>query len=199
MITFLRGRIAEKQPTRLVLDVGGVGYEVFIPLSSYDRLPSEGSEATVLTFDYVREDNHQLYGFTSEPERRMFRLLLGTSGIGPKIALSALSSLGVRELMRAVVEGDVRLLSTVPGIGRKSAERIVVELKDRIGESEALQALTGAGAAEREDERLKDAALALTALGYNDGDARRMISETLKAAEGEDLSVEQVIKRALRR
>ena len=113
MIAFVRGILVEKQPTRCVVDTGGVGYEVFIPLSSFDRLPLKGETCTLLTYDYVREDTRQLFGFFSESERDMFRLLIGISGIGPRIALSALSGLTVRELTTAIVSGDVKRLSSV--------------------------------------------------------------------------------------
>ena len=126
MITFLDGEIVEKRPTDVVMSVHGVGYEVFIPLSSYDRLPSRGDACRILTIDHVREDTHCLYGFMTEPERHMFKLLMGISGIGPKLALSALSGLTVRELKVAVVEGDVKRLSSISGVGRKMAERMVV-------------------------------------------------------------------------
>ena len=129
MITFLEGTLVEKQPTRIVLAVHGVGYEVFIPLSSYDRLPEENAPCRILTHDHLREDAHLLYGFVTEAERGLFGMLLGISGIGPKTALSALSGLSVRDLKTAVVEGDVKRLSSISGIGKKTAERIVVELR----------------------------------------------------------------------
>ena len=108
MIAFVEGEIVEKHPTRVIVGVAGIGYEVFIPLSSYDRLPAKGAACRLLTHDYIREDSHQLFGFMSEAEREMFVLLLGTTGIGPKLALSALSSLSVRDIKVAVVERDVK-------------------------------------------------------------------------------------------
>ena len=165
MITYLEGRVEEKQPTRVVLDVAGIGYEINIPLSSYDRLPSVGSSCRILIHDHVREDEHRLFGFSNDAERSMFRLLLGISGIGPKIALSALSGLSARELTAAVVEGDVKRLSSVSGIGKRMAERIVVELRDKISQGDALEALSGSDE-EAQDVRLRDAVLALVSLGY---------------------------------
>ena len=196
MITFLQGSIAEKHPTSAVLDVGGVGYEVFIPLSSYDRLPAKGETCRILTFDYVREDTHQLFGFMTEEERRVFVLLLATNGVGPKLALSALSALSVREIIAAVVAGDVRRLSSVPGIGRKTAERLVVELRDRIGEGEAMAAAAGEPEQDAGALLTRDAVLALIALGYKEDAAVRMVRQAVGRGEPPG-SVEEMIRRAL--
>lgn len=196
MITYLQGKLVEKQPTRVVLDVGGVGYEVFIPLSSYDRLPAKDTACRILTIDHVREDTHQLFGFTTEAERKMFSLLLSISGVGPKLALSALSGLSVRELIRAIMDGDVKRLSSISGLGKKTSERIVVELRDRIGEADALDAVAGADELSGEDAQRRDAVLALIALGYKQADAARMVATALKGATG-DISVETIIKHAL--
>ncbi len=185
MITFLNGNVAEKQPTRLVMDVQGVGYEVFIPLCTYDRLPAIGERCKVLTHDYVREDARQLFGFMSEDDRDTFRLLLGISGIGPKIALSALSGLSARDLKAAVVEGDCK----------RTAERMVVELRSRIKPGEALEAVAGGDPNSPGNIRLRDTVLALIALGYQQDAARKMAMQALKG--GDDLGVEELIKRAL--
>ena len=197
MIAFLHGRIAEKQPTRVVIEVGGVGYEVFIPLSSYDRLPPPGGECRLLTIDHVREDCHQLFGFTTEEERRMFLMLMSVTGIGPKIALSSLSGLTVRELKGAIVNQDVKRLSSVSGIGKKTAERIVVELRDKIDDAEALEATARPAHAQPEDRRLRDAVLALIALGYKQDQARKMVQAALQSPTAKDLTVEDLIKAAL--
>ena len=196
MITFLSGNLVEKQPTRVVVDVNGVGYEVFMPLSSYDRLPRKDEACRILTYDYVREDQHQLFGFVTEAERRMFVLLMGTSGIGPKLALSALSGLTVRELRAAVVDGDVKRLSSVQGVGRKMAERMVVELRDKISAGEALEAVAGAAEPTPEDTRTRDAVLALIALGYKQDAARAMVKHALAGKEA-PADVEAIIRRAL--
>ena len=196
MITFLEGVIEERQPTRVVLNVGGVGYEVLVPLSSYERLPTAGT-CRLLIFDYVREDQHTLFGFMSEDERRMFTLLMGVSGIGPKLAMSALSGLSVRDLQVAVVEGDHKRLSGISGVGRKMAERIVVELRDRLALSEALQAVS---ATPRRDEDMKtrDAILALVALGYKEADGRKLVERVLQK-HGDQQDVETIIRMALAR
>jgi Holliday junction DNA helicase RuvA len=197
MITFLHGAIVEKQPTSVVLEVGGVGYEVLIPLSSYDRLPRRNESCRILTVDYVREDQHVLFGFMTEEERRLFLLLLGASGIGPKLALSALSGLSVRDLKTAVVEGDVKRISSISGIGKKMAERIVVELRHRIGPGEALEAVAGADAPPAADGKVRDAVMALVALGFKQDDARKKAALVVGTADGASLSVEDIVKRCL--
>lgn len=198
MITFLKGALVEKQPTRIVVDVGGVGYEVFIPISSYDRLPSTGGAVCIFTVDHVREDAHLLYGFMTESERSLFGLLTGVSGIGPKLALSALSGLSVRDLKVAVVQGDVKRISSISGIGAKMAERIVVELKHKLSAAESLEAVAGGDGNGITGERpaLRDALMALVALGYKQEDARKMIIRVNELYP--DVSnVERIIKLAL--
>jgi Holliday junction DNA helicase RuvA len=189
--------MAEKQPTRVVLEVGGVGYEVFVPLSTFDRLPAKGETCRILTYDHVREDAHQLFGFQSEAERVMFLQLLGVSGIGPKIALGTLSGMSVRDLKAAVVEGDTKRLSSVSGIGRKLAERIVVELRHKISAGEALEAVAGAGEETPDSGKARDAVLALVALGYTQEAARKVVAGVARGAAWKGLSVEEIVKRAL--
>jgi Holliday junction DNA helicase RuvA len=194
MITYVRGSLAEKQPTRAVIDVHGIGYEILIPLSSYDRLPLLGEECQILTIDHVREDSHQLFGFMSAEERDLFKLLTGISGIGPKLALSALSGLSVRELKLAVAEADIKRLSGIVGVGKKMAERIAVELRDKISEVEIMQARVGAGGGDT--IVMRDAMLALVALGYTQEAARKMIEKVPEETRG-TLGVEGIIKKAL--
>ena len=176
MIAFVEGIVAEKQPTRVVVNVHGVGYEAHIPLSSYDRLPREGEAVRLLTVLVVREDGQWLYGFMTEAERQLFTLLNTVSGIGPKTALGALSGLPVRELKAAIVAGDLKRLSSISGIGKKTAERIALELRDRIGDAEALEAIAGNEPAPH-DLKLRDVALALVSLGYKQADARKMVED----------------------
>jgi Holliday junction DNA helicase RuvA len=194
MITYVRGSLAEKQPTRAVIDVHGIGYEILIPLSSYDRLPLLGEECHVLTIDYVREDNHQLFGFMSAEERDLFKLLTAISGIGPKLALSALSGLSVRELKLAVAEADIKRLSGIVGVGKKMAERMAVELRDKISEVEIMEARVGAEGGDT--IVMRDAMLALVALGYTQEAARKMIEKVPEKVRG-TLGVEGIIKKAL--
>src|SRR4051812_29119212 len=147
MISFLHGKIVEALPTQVTIDVNGVGYDVLIPVSSFDKLPSPGTEVKLLTHLAVREDAHVLYGFMSSAERDLFRLLINTvSGIGPKIALNVLSGMNPTMFRGAVANGDVKALSNISGVGKKTAERIVLELKDKIGAVGAWEA-TSAGRA----------------------------------------------------
>ena len=197
MITHLEGVLVDKQPANIVLDVNGVGYEVLISLSTYDHLPLKGERCRVLTWDYLREDAHQLFGFITEAERRMFTLLLTISGVGPKIALRALSGLSVREMKAAIVQGDVKRLSSIAGIGKKTAARMVVDLRDKMDAGEALEAAAGGRAATREDMRLRDSVLALIALGYQQAAAGKMVADVVEKNAGRELTVEDVVKMAL--
>jgi Holliday junction DNA helicase RuvA len=196
MITFLEGVLVEKKPTRVVLNVHGVGYEVFLPLSSFDRLPAEQQPCRLLIYDCIREDDHRLYGFASAAERKLFELLLGISGIGPKTALSALSGLSVRELKAAVVAGDVKRLSSISGIGKKTAERMVVELRDKLTAGEALEAVAGAAEPTARDLRTRDALLALISLGYKQADAQQRLHSVLPRLKPA-ATVEEVVRAAL--
>jgi Holliday junction DNA helicase RuvA len=199
MITFLEGVIEEKQPTHVVMNVGGVGYEVVIPLSSYDRLPGLTERCRILTYDHIREDAHQLFGFMTDGERRMFVLLLTVSGIGPKLALTTLSGLAIRELKVAIAEGDVKRLSSVSGIGKKTAERMVVELRDKLGAGEVLEASAGARALSESDVKLRDAILALISLGYKRTEAQDMVTRVIGDSAAGQESVEELVRKALAR
>ncbi len=198
MITFLEGILVEKSPTRAVINIGGVGYEVMIPLSSFDRLGPQQQNCRLLIFDYVREDQHALFGFISEAERKMFSLLMNVSGIGPRLALSALSSLSVREMISAIAAGDTKRLSSISGVGRKLAERMVLELRDKISDSQAFEALAPAVSVSAADHHLRDAVLALISLGYKQADAQKMANAAI--AEGEsNIGVEEIVRKALTR
>ncbi|MDD5483741.1 MAG: Holliday junction branch migration protein RuvA [Kiritimatiellae bacterium] len=194
MITFLEGTLVEKSPARVVVRVGGVGYEVFIPLSSFDRLPAENRDCRLLVYEYLREDLHSLFGFASEAERRAFILLMNVNGIGPKLAMSALSSLAVSDLNKAIAAGDIARLTTIAGIGKKTAERMVVELRDKLSTSD----LPGGTGLPGENIKTADAILALVSLGYKQNEAARMVS-TAAAGGVDDMPVEEIIRRALRR
>jgi Holliday junction DNA helicase RuvA len=195
MITFLHGIVETKAPTRIELNVGGVGYEVFIPLSSYDRLPGPGGQVKIYIHDHIREDSHNLYGFMREDEREMFERLIGMSGVGPKIALSALSGLSIRDLKAALVQQDVKRLTTISGIGKKMAERMVVELKDKFSAGEALEAVSG-DADVASDLRIQDAILALISLGYRQEDAWKMVRKILPKLDAQ-AGVEDIVRQAL--
>ncbi len=198
MITFLRGRLAHALPTQATIEVNGVGYEVFIPLSSYDKLPAIGQSIEMLTHLHVREDAHILYGFMTAPERDLFRLLVNhVSGIGPKLALAVLSGMSVNNFKTAVVNNDVASLSKISGLGKKTAERIVLELKDKVGVAAAWEAASATHAPTPEQEQANEAVLALIALGYKQVDAHKAVRD-LQEKEGAK-TAEELVKLALKR
>ncbi|AXA67898.1 Holliday junction branch migration protein RuvA [Pseudomonas oryzihabitans] len=197
MIGRLRGTLAEKQPPHLLLDVGGVGYEVEVPMTTLYRLPPQGEIVTLHTHLVVREDAHLLYGFGEKRERELFRELIRLNGVGPKLALALMSSLEVDELVRCVQAQDTAALVKVPGVGKKTAERLLVELKDRFKAWESLPGIAplvlpnqAAVVASAE----ADAVSALVALGFKPQEASRAVA----AVEGDDLSSEELIRRALK-
>ena len=175
MIVFLDGVLEEKEPTRVVVNVNGVGYEAAIPLSSYDRLPAIGQRLHLLTILVVREDAHLLFGFMTADERDAFLRLTSISGIGPKLGLAVLSGLSVRDLQAAVANGDVKRLSGISGIGKKTAERLVLELRDKFSKGELMAAAPGGNPASPANAKLRDVLLALLSLGYKQADAQRMV------------------------
>src|SRR5438876_1868791 len=198
MITFLPGRLVSSLPTQATIDVGGVGYEVLIPLSSYDKLPAVGDPIRILTHLAVREDAHLLYGFMTAAERDLFRLLVNNvSGIGPKLALAVLSGMSVNNFKAAVVNSDVVSLAKISGLGKKTAERIVLELKDKLGVAAAWEAASATHAPTPEQERANEAVLALIALGYKQIDAHKTVRELQQ--RGEARSAEDLLKLALKK
>ena len=199
MITFLSGKIVETLPTQVVVEVNGVGYEVLIPLSSYDKLPAPGNEVHLLTHLAIREDAHILYGFMSAAERDLFRLLVNTvTGIGPKIALNILSGMSVPAFRGAVANGDIKALAKISGLGKKTAERIVVELRDRIGAAGAWEASSAQRALSPADQRLNDAVLALIALGYKQVEAHDSV-RAAQASLGPQAGVEELVRACLKK
>jgi len=198
MITFLDGKLVSALPTQATVDVNGVGYEVFIPLSSYDKLPTVGQPIRILTHLAVREDAHILYGFMTVPERDLFRLLVNSvSGIGPKLALAVLSGMSVSNFKTAVVNSDIAAISKISGLGKKTAERIVLELKDKLGVAAAWQAATAAYAPTPEQEQANEAVLALIALGYKLVDAHKAVRDL--QTQGQAKSAEELVKLALKK
>ena len=195
MIAYLRGVLAEKEVTRVVVECHGVGYEAAIPLSTFDRLPAEGAEVKLYTHHEVREDAQLLFGFATKPERDMFRLVTTVSGVGPKLALAVLSGLTVGDLQLAVSQGDAKRLAAVKGIGKKTAARIVVEPKDKINPIEALANAT-AETSREQGAVLRDAMLALAALGFSEDIARAKVQQVLDGEPGL-ADVETILKRAL--
>ena len=197
MIVFLDGVVEVKQPAKIVMNVGGIGYEIFIPISSYDRLPLIGETCRVIIHEHIKEDSHTLYGFMSDEEKSMFEALISVSGIGPKLGLSALSGLSVRELKLAVIDGDIKRLSSISGVGKRMAERMAVELKNKVSLAESLEAIAGESENSLQMQKTKDALMALIALGFKEERARNSI---VKISDKEDIStldVEQIIKMVL--
>ena len=199
MLTFLHGTLIEALPTQVIVEVNGIGYEVLIPLSSYDKLPPSGQGIKLLTQLVIREDAHTLYGFMTGAERELFRLLVGTvSGIGPKTALNVLSGIRVPAVRGAVANGDVKALSQISGVGRKTAERIVVELKDKIGASGAWEAASSQRALSPEDQKLNDAVLALMALGFKQVEAHDTVRKA-QTSLGNQATIEDLVRACLRK
>ena len=190
MIGFLRGTLVSKHPPALTVDVGGVGYELEAPMSTFYALPEAGQPVNVLTHLLVREDAHTLYGFATHAERALFRNLLKVSGVGARVALAILSGITVDGFRNCVMNKDAATLVRLPGIGRKTAERLLVEMADRLPEASADAVVSADGAATQ-----GEAFNALLALGYKPGEVTRMLKEFDTTA----LSTEDIIKQALRR
>lgn len=180
MIASLTGRLAFKAPTHLVLDVQGVGYEVFIPLSSYYGLPNLGDHTSLSVHTHVREDAIQLFGFLTSKEKEAFVLLTSVSGVGPKLALSVLSALPVSDLVMAIQAENVEKLTTVPGIGNKSASRLVLELKDKVGKLHPGLLPANDSSRQGQDVTFDDALSALVNLGYRPQDAKDALKQVKK-------------------
>ena len=194
MIAHISGTLAQKIPGEAVVDVGGVGYQVFIPLNVFYRLPEVGASVSLQIYTHVREDALQLFGFQDHGEKQLFLLLLGVSGIGPRLAVNILSGIAAEDLSRALKEGDQVRLVAIPGVGRKLAERMIVELKDKF----STLAPAGMESAKTDggSQLLLDAVSALVNLGYKRPDAEKMVREVLRKGER---SLENVLKETLRR
>ncbi len=196
MIAFLRGRVLNKQPNLLVVDVHGVGYEVHVPLSTYYDVGDAGADVALRIYTHVREEAFHLYGFLTTIEQQLFERLIAISGIGPKLAVAVLSGIEPRDLIGAVQRGDIARLTGIPGVGRKTAERMILELKDRLAQMDV-----AAGAGERvpvaPGERLRDDVLsALQNLGYHRPLAEKAVDSMLSSAS--EPSFEQALRAALR-
>jgi Holliday junction DNA helicase RuvA len=202
MITFLHGKLVEALPTQVIIDVNGVGYEALIPLSSFDQLPPPGGDVKLLTQLVIREDAHTLYGFMTVAERDLFRLLVNSvSGIGPKTALNILSGMNPVTFRGAVANSDVKSLSQISGVGRKTAERIVVELRDKIGAAGAWEAASARHALSPDDQKINDAALALMALGFKQVEAHDAVraAQSRIAGLGAKATVEELVRACLKK
>jgi holliday junction DNA helicase RuvA len=196
VIAHLRGTILEKHPNRAVVDVGGVGYEVFLPLSSFYGLGDLGSEIALRIHTHVREDALLLYGFVTLLEQELFERLIGVSGIGPKLALAVLSGIEPRDLVRAIERSDVARLTAIPGVGKKTAERIVLELKDRLPRAELVAAVGDEEVPPAANALRDDVLSALINLGYHRPLAEKAVASAFKAVP--DGGFESTLKQALR-
>ena len=194
MIGRLHGILLEKQPPQLLLDVGGVGYEVSAPMTTFYELPETGNEITLHTHLAVREDAHVLYGFLREQDRLLFRTLIKVSGVGPKLALAILSGMSADEFAGLVQIGDSAALTKLPGVGKKTAERLVVEMKDRLKDWQGVTIAPETSSVVPAKNTVKDAVSALVSLGYKPQEASRMVSQV----ESDGLSSEEMIRLALR-
>jgi holliday junction DNA helicase RuvA len=194
MIGFLKGRLALKQPPALLVDVNGVGYELDAPMSTFYGLPAVGEPVALYTHLVVREDAHILFGFGTESERRLFRGLLKVSGVGPKIALGILSGASVDDFLRIIEAEDIAMLTRIPGIGRKTAERVIIEMRDGVQKFAVPAARDGGALSPAASSPQSEAFAALIALGYKPPEVTRL----LKAADEPGLSTTDIIRRALK-
>lgn len=192
MIGFLRGKLVAKQPPQLLIEVNGVGYEVDAPMTTFYDLPETGAEIVLHTHLVVREDAHILFGFAKLSDRALFRSLIKISGVGPRMALGILSGMSADAFVRCIQDNDSAALTRVPGVGKKTAERLVVELRDRLGKGDA-GGVDFISATAIPANAVEEAVSALIALGYKPPDASRMV----RGIESKDLGVEEIIRRAL--
>ena len=193
MYAYINGKIADKSSNYVVIDVGGIGYKIFMSQTAIDKLPDIGSTQKVHTYYYVREDNISLYGFLTNEELRMFELLLSVSGIGAKSAIQILSAITPSSFALAVISNDVSKMVKIPGIGKKTAERIILELKDKLKTEEAVGKEEEVKVIIHEDENTTEAITALQVLGYT----RKEIEKALQKINSKGLSVEDIIRKAL--
>ncbi|HZI93625.1 MAG TPA: Holliday junction branch migration protein RuvA [Patescibacteria group bacterium] len=201
MIARLTGRLVEKQPHQVIIEAGGVGYRAFIPLSTYYTLPDEGAEVTLRTHTHLREDVIALYGFSSPDEQELFERLIEISGIGPRLALAMLSGLSAADLVDAIVEGDAGRLRGIPGVGPKTADRVVLELRDRVrrSRSNAGGESAGAGGGPAGSSAMRrDVVSALVNLGYRESLAESAVRRALDGKQANGAALQEVLKRSLR-
>ncbi|MBI3779925.1 MAG: Holliday junction branch migration protein RuvA [candidate division NC10 bacterium] len=198
MIAQLRGRLVSKDPGRVVIDVSGVGYQVFIPLSTYYHLPAVQQETFLRVYTHVREDAIHLYGFHTPEERSTFELLTGVSGIGPRLASNILSGISVEEFIPAISEGDLARLKAIPGVGKKTAERLILELKDKVLEiPRTTPVVVGRRPSSEQDQTIEDVVSALLNLGCSRKEASRA-AEAARDTLGSEADFEKLVKQALK-
>jgi len=198
VIAYVRGVLAEKAPDRAIVEAAGLGYELQIPLSTFDRLPKAGEEVKLFAWHCVREDDESLFGFATEAERELFSKLTAVSGVGPKTALSIVSGGSVGELSLAIASGNAKRISSIKGVGKKTAEKICIELKDKLNAIEALSASQRDGrGASGSAPVLRDAVLALAALGFSEETASKMVADAV-AADASAKDAETIVRLALK-
>jgi len=204
VISSIKGILEKVNMTEICVDVQGVGYEIFIPLSTFDKLPKEGERVSLFIHTNVKDDAIQLYGFATEIERKIFRLLITqVNGIGPKLALNVLSSVSPETLCSAIAEGNSKALGKISGIGKKTAERIVLELKNKLKDSEFIALISNKSTSQDNKELMEhaktceDAVLALTQLGFKFDIASKVVHELLKQLDKKEITVENIIRKAL--
>lgn len=199
MYHYLTGQLVEKSATSVVVDVGGMGFYLPIPLSTYGQLPSVGQSVRILTHFVVREDSQALYGFHTEEERSLFKLLVSVSGIGPKLAMTVLSGVTIPEFKRAIVEGSLETLKAISGIGKKTAERIVIELREKLVlEGQRPIEIPTSSAGQGNPMLIEDSLEALVALGYRKQSAKVAVEKAIKASKGDGLTIERLVRESLK-
>jgi Holliday junction DNA helicase RuvA len=198
MIATLAGKITQKDPNGMVVEVQGVGFELTVPLSTYQALPGPGAEVRLFTYLHVREDILKLFGFTTDEERQIFRLLISISGVGPSTGINILSGMSVRELKRAITYEDLTSLSAVPGIGKKTAQRLIVELKEKINTVSVPVDLARREPADQDLGMFNDALGALTSLGIKPQAARMALDKVIKEEDRAKLTVQELIRKAIK-
>ncbi|MCB0832496.1 MAG: Holliday junction branch migration protein RuvA [Bacteroidetes bacterium] len=198
MIAALQGVLSEKNPTKILIDCQGVGYEVHIPISTFEKLPDLGETVRLQTILHVREDVMQLFGFFTSEEKNMFQLLYSVSGIGPKSAIGILSSISIKDLRQAIANEDLSLLTQVPGVGRKTAQRLVVELQEKINKLDGPSGMTARVVLSAAGQIASEALMALVSLGYQKGLAEKAVAKAAQELKDASPSLQELIKAALR-
>jgi Holliday junction DNA helicase RuvA len=197
MITYLEGRLVEEEPTHIVVENGGVGYYIQIPVSSYKKFPGTSRGVKVFTHLHVREDDLQLYGFASREERHLFRLLISVSGVGPRLAQSVLSGISVEQFRTCMARGDLVPLTAIPGVGKKTAQRLLVDLREKVGVEATETGIEGQLGGEIESDLERDAVKALISLGCRPREAQRLVRAVHTKETAEELTLEELILKAL--
>jgi len=197
MIARLSGKLADLNFTQCIVDVNGVGYQVFIPMSTFDKLPREGEKISLFICTQVREDAISLYGFSTMPEKQLFEILIGTTGVGPKLALSILSSMPVESFSSAIINSDLDIIKRISGIGKKTAERLIVELKDKLSKVMPLSSTGGMAVSDEKALAMEDAIAALEQLGFKRETVRKTLEKIVNSIPSEEATSENFIRKAL--